>query len=47
MKSALTYREPNDSAAIQLSLYVDDFGAWGALQKVALGLDDSLVNYFG
>jgi mannitol-1-phosphate 5-dehydrogenase len=47
MKSALTYREPSDSAAIQLELYVDDFGAWGALQKVAVGLDESLAKYVG
>lgn len=47
MKSALRYREPSDSAAIQLGLYVDDFGVWGALQKIAVGLDDSLVNYLG
>ena len=47
MKSTLTYREPSDSAAIQLGLYVDDLGTWGALQKVARGLDDSLVNYIG
>jgi len=47
MKSALTYREPSDSAAIQLGLYVDDYGAWGALQKVAHGADESLANYLG
>lgn len=47
MKSALTYREPKDSAAIQLVKHVEDFGAWGALQKVAFGADKSLANYLG
>jgi hypothetical protein len=47
MKSALTYREPSDSTAIQLGTFVDGFGAWGALQKVALGVDESLGYYLG
>ena len=47
MKSAITYSEPSDSAATQLGLYVDDFGAWGALQKVAVGVDESLAKYLG
>ena len=47
MKSALTYREPKDSAAIQLCSFVNEFGTWGALQKVAFGADKSLANYLG
>ena len=47
MKSALNYREPGDPAAIQLGTFVDEFGTWGALQKVALGIDESLANYLG
>jgi len=47
MESALSYREPSDSAAMQLVKYVEDFGAWGALQTIASGVDESLANYIG
>ncbi len=47
MKSALTYRDSSDLAAIQLSTFVDEFGTWGALQTIAHGVNESLANYLG
>jgi mannitol-1-phosphate 5-dehydrogenase len=47
MKSALTYREPSDEAAVELQKQVTVIGKWGALKQVAPGIHAGLEHYLG
>ena len=45
-RSAIVYREPSDSAAVQLGEWFVEHGHWGALRKVAPGVNHDLESEF-
>jgi mannitol-1-phosphate 5-dehydrogenase len=46
-RSAIAYREPSDSAAVQLAEWLEEHGLWGMLRQVAPGINQALEGDFG